>query len=194
MMKTADVVQTQGEAGGLRQPLTPPSNYLVLPTTKVGRNRCISCSDSTYPSNYEDPNLLLNVQTRHIRTPSISNQIQDDYKTGSIVYFCRSRGHGFISPEHNFISPNKTNNNENSSGNGEDIFVHISDIDSDYVPRKGDRVSYKLCPFPPKFEKYQAVNVRITSLSPQPHNRWDTPQKPDEQDSEPGRLPAVGEV
>ena len=28
------------------------------------------------------------------------------------------------------------------SGNGEDIFVHISDIDSDYVPRKGDRVRY----------------------------------------------------
>ena len=37
-MKTADVVQTQGEAGGLRQPLTPPSNYLVLPTTKGKEN------------------------------------------------------------------------------------------------------------------------------------------------------------
>jgi len=145
-----------------------------------GRMRCTSCSDSSYPTNYEDSSLLLEVRTRHLRTPSISEQIQDEYLSGCVVYFCRSRGHGFIRPDPglntSYNCNNESHNRNNNSGDFEDIFVHISDIDSDYVPRKGDKVSYRLCPFPPKFEKYQAVNVKITSMSPQPHNRWDSPQ------------------
>jgi hypothetical protein len=34
------------------------------------------------------------------------------------------------------------------------------------------QVNYSLCPIPPKFEKFQAVNVRITSMSPLPHARY----------------------
>ncbi|XP_010174251.2 LOW QUALITY PROTEIN: cold shock domain-containing protein C2, partial [Antrostomus carolinensis] len=53
---------------------------------------------------------------------------------GVCKQFSRSQGHGFITPE-----------------NGtEDIFVHVSDIEGEYVPVEGDEVTYKVCPIPPK--------------------------------------------
>ncbi|XP_018616985.1 cold shock domain-containing protein C2a [Scleropages formosus] len=71
--------------------------------------------------------------------------------------FSRSQGHGFIRP---------------SSG-GEDIFVHISDIEGEYVPMEGDEVTYKVCPIPPKNLKVQAVEVVITHLVPgTKHETW----------------------
>ena len=89
-----------------------------------------------------------------------------------MTYFCRSRGHGFIKDD----------------DDGCDHFVHVSDIESDFVPMKGDKVrekwlykidmqmhlmkvSYRLCPIPPKFEKCQAVNVQIVKMSPVHHKR-----------------------
>ena len=40
--------------------------------------------------------------------------------------------------------------------------MHISDIEGEFVPRKGDTVSYRACPIPPRFEKLQAsINVLI---------------------------------
>jgi hypothetical protein len=33
--------------------------------------------------------------------------------------------------------------------------MHISDIDGEYIPRKGDRVRYQVCPMPPRFDKPQ---------------------------------------
>ena len=40
--------------------------------------------------------------------------------------------------------------------------MHISDIEGEFVPRKGDTVSYRACPIPPRFEKLQAsLNVLI---------------------------------
>ena len=39
---------------------------------------------------------------------------------------------------------------------GQELFMHISDIEGEYVPRKGDAVSYRACPIPPRFEKLQA--------------------------------------
>uniref|UniRef100_A0A8C6SIK7 Cold shock domain containing C2, RNA binding a n=1 Tax=Neogobius melanostomus TaxID=47308 RepID=A0A8C6SIK7_9GOBI len=66
-------------------------------------------------------------------------------------------GHGFIRPSHG----------------GEDIFVHISDIDGEYVPMEGDEVTYKVCPVPPKNQKVQAVDVVITHLNPgTKHETW----------------------
>ncbi|XP_014872157.1 cold shock domain-containing protein C2a [Poecilia latipinna] len=71
--------------------------------------------------------------------------------------FSRSQGHGFIRPSHG----------------GEDIFVHISDIDGEYVPMEGDEVTYKVCPIPPKNQKVQAVEVVITHLNPgTKHETW----------------------
>nr|XP_057917742.1 cold shock domain-containing protein C2a [Doryrhamphus excisus] len=71
--------------------------------------------------------------------------------------FSRSQGHGFIRPAHG----------------GEDIFVHISDIEGEYVPMEGDQVTYKVCPIPPKNQKIQAVEVVITHLNPRTkHETW----------------------
>lgn len=76
---------------------------------------------------------------------------------GNIKDFCRNKGHGFISP----------------ADGGTLVFVHISDIEGEYVPLPGDEVCYRLCPVPPKFEKTQAIHVQITHFSPEKHERWD---------------------
>ncbi|XP_028841448.1 calcium-regulated heat-stable protein 1 isoform X2 [Denticeps clupeoides] len=77
--------------------------------------------------------------------------------TGVCKCFSRSKGHGFITP----------------SDGGNDIFVHISDIEGEYVPMEGDEVTYKLCSIPPKHEKIQAVEVNITHLAPgTKHETW----------------------
>uniref|UniRef100_A0A8C9RRJ6 Cold shock domain containing C2 n=1 Tax=Scleropages formosus TaxID=113540 RepID=A0A8C9RRJ6_SCLFO len=79
------------------------------------------------------------------------------FHSGVCKNFSRSQGHGFIRP---------------SSG-GEDIFVHISDIEGEYVPMEGDEVTYKVCPIPPKNLKVQAVEVVITHLVPgTKHETW----------------------
>lgn len=71
--------------------------------------------------------------------------------------FSRSQGHGFLRPSHG----------------GEDIFVHISDIEGEYVPVEGDEVTYKVCRVPPKNLKVQAVEVKITHLNPgTKHETW----------------------
>ncbi|XP_051988976.1 cold shock domain-containing protein C2 [Xyrauchen texanus] len=71
--------------------------------------------------------------------------------------FSRSQGHGYIRPAHG----------------GEDIFVHISDVEGEYVPMEGDEVTYKVCPVPPKNLKVQAVEVTITHLKPgTKHETW----------------------
>ncbi|XP_058877049.1 cold shock domain-containing protein C2-like [Acipenser ruthenus] len=76
---------------------------------------------------------------------------------GHCKHFSRSQGHGFITP---------------ASG-GEDIFVHISDIEGEYVPIEGDEVTYKVCSVPPKNQKIQAVEVVITHLTPgTKHETW----------------------
>ncbi|RLW00081.1 hypothetical protein DV515_00009043 [Chloebia gouldiae] len=76
---------------------------------------------------------------------------------GVCKQFSRSQGHGFITPE-----------------NGtEDIFVHVSDIEGEYVPVEGDEVTYKVCPIPPKNQKFQAVEVVLTNLAPHmKHETW----------------------
>ena len=35
--------------------------------------------------------------------------------------------------------------------------MHISDIEGEYIPRKGDRVRYQTCPMPPRFDKPQVI-------------------------------------
>ncbi|KAJ3600761.1 hypothetical protein NHX12_031736 [Muraenolepis orangiensis] len=71
--------------------------------------------------------------------------------------FSRSQGHGFLRPSHG----------------GEDIFVHISDIEGEYVPVEGDEVTYKVSRVPPKNLKVQAVEVKIIHLNPgTKHETW----------------------
>ncbi|KAL7979054.1 hypothetical protein Chor_015078 [Crotalus horridus] len=77
--------------------------------------------------------------------------------SGVCKCFCRSKGHGFITP----------------SDGGPEIFVHISDIEGEYVPVAGDEVTYKVCSIPPKNEKLQAVEVNIIHLAPgTKHETW----------------------
>ncbi|XP_076006259.1 cold shock domain-containing protein C2-like [Genypterus blacodes] len=76
---------------------------------------------------------------------------------GVCKHFSRSQGHGFLRP----------------SQGGDDIFVHISDIEGEYVPVEGDEVTYKVCRVPPKYLKVQAVEVKITHLNPgTKHETW----------------------
>lgn len=97
---------------------------------------------------------------------------------GLIKIFCRSKGHGFITP-HN---------------GGDDIFVHISEyankqqywnitqllfinfcysIEGEYVPMPGDEVKYRLCIIPPKYEKHQAVHCQIINFCETKHKKWE---------------------
>jgi len=140
------------------------------------RLRCHSCSSDVITNSFEDnsPYLVPEYISRRNRTNSICGRIQEEPLTGTVKYFCRSRGHGFIIPDKEII------NNVNAD-NEKEVFMHISDIESEVVPRAGDKVSYRLCPVPPKFDKHQAVDVHITSMSSSgEHKSWDTPSTPEE--------------
>lgn len=50
--------------------------------------------------------------------------------------------------------------------------MHISDIEGEYIPRKGDRVRYRVCPMPPRFDKPQAVHIEIIDFTPEVHHKW----------------------
>ncbi|XP_003976051.1 calcium-regulated heat-stable protein 1 [Takifugu rubripes] len=96
--------------------------------------------------------------TRRNRTHSATaNAALGPVFTGVCKCFSRSKGHGFITP----------------SDGGKDIFVHISDVEGEYVPIEGDEVSYKICSIPPKLQAVQAVEVTITHLKPgTKHETW----------------------
>jgi len=83
--------------------------------------------------------------------------MQNPIEHGTIKDFCRNRGHGFIKRD-NISEP---------------LFVHISDIEGEYVPLPGDEVSYRVCAIPPKCEKHQAIHVRLVNFSPETHQRWE---------------------
>lgn len=114
----------------------------------------------TSPSHLQLPSPII---TRRTRTASTSDRaMRNPIEEGKVKSFSRSKGHGFISP---------------TSG-GDDIFVHISDIEGEYVPLPGDEVSYRLCSIPPKFEKVQAIHVHITHLTPEKHSKWEERASP----------------
>lgn len=51
--------------------------------------------------------------------------------------------------------------------------VLSTSIEGEYVPMEGDEVTYKMCPIPPKNQKFQAVEVVLTQLAPHtPHETW----------------------
>ncbi|KAJ8966573.1 hypothetical protein NQ314_003468 [Rhamnusium bicolor] len=96
--------------------------------------------------------------TKRNRTPSTCERIlRSKTLYGNIKLFCREKGHGFITPE----------------DGGDEIFVHVSDVEDEFVPLPGDRVKYQLCPIPPKFEKFQAVHVHIVDLKLGIHKKWE---------------------
>ncbi|OON17079.1 cold-shock DNA-binding domain protein [Opisthorchis viverrini] len=78
---------------------------------------------------------------------------------GTVVEFCRERGHGFIKPD----------------GDGDSIFLHVYDIEGEVIPNHGDIVEYRKMLIPPKNEKYQAVHVKIVNFAPGRHRTWNDP-------------------
>ena len=42
------------------------------------------------------------IVTRRTRTESLCGKIESDVETGTVKYFCRSRGHGFVKPDQVF--------------------------------------------------------------------------------------------
>lgn len=117
-------------------------------------------SDFSPPSSPSSPTThAMKVISRRKRTVSESEKIlAGPTYYGQMIEFCRQKGHGFVRP----------------ADGGEPLFVHISDIDGDLVPREGDEVSYKLCPIPPKNLRFAAVHVQIVLLkSGVQHETWD---------------------
>jgi hypothetical protein len=49
-----------------------------------------------------------------------------------------------------------------------------SDIEGEWAPNSGDRVSFKKILIPPKLLKYQAVHVKLIHLNQNvPHQHWE---------------------
>ncbi|KAI1883982.1 hypothetical protein AGOR_G00221700 [Albula goreensis] len=140
----------QGPQDGARSPLSPSSpSSLSLPKIRP-RDRS--------PSPMRGYLIPSPLPTRRTRTCSATARAAEGPSfAGVCKCFSRSKGHGFIKP----------------ADGGSDIFVHISDIEGEYVPVEGDEVSYKICSIPPKHEKVQAVEVTITHLAPgTKHETW----------------------
>lgn len=130
-----------------------PSSVVGMPATTPTKPPMTGIPSS--PSHLQLPSPII---TRRTRTASTSDRaMRNPIEEGKVKSFSRSKGHGFISP----------------TAGGDDIFVHISDIEGEYVPLPGDEVSYRLCSIPPKFEKVQAIHVHITHLTPEKHSKWE---------------------
>jgi len=143
----------------------------------------MSCSEAqihpVYNTILEEHGSILDVHSRHERRKSVIDRIRKMQNTGTVVFFCRSRGHGFIRPD--AVEGEEIPAKGSADEHDKDIFLHVSDIDSDFVPRSGDRVSYQLLPMPPKFEKFQAAHVHVINLAEdKPHKFWSTPQTKEE--------------
>jgi cold shock CspA family protein len=116
---------------------------------------------SPLPEGYHLPELII---TRRTRTLSMSGRIENEVNTGTVRFFCRSKGHGFIDPD-DACDP---------------FFMHITDIEGEFIPRRGDKVTFRLCPMPPKFQRYQAVCIHITDFTTETHHKWSEKETPEE--------------
>ncbi|CAJ1075450.1 Hypothetical predicted protein [Xyrichtys novacula] len=140
------------------RPVTPPPNSAGSPRSSESLRPPASRHRDRSPSPMRGYLIPSPLPTRRNRTCSATARASEGpVFQGVCKCFSRSKGHGFITP----------------SDGGNDIFVHISDIEDEYVPVEGDEVSYKVCSIPPKHEKIQAVEVKITCLSPGiKHETW----------------------
>ncbi|XP_052774303.1 calcium-regulated heat-stable protein 1-like [Mya arenaria] len=131
-----------------------------IPDMQAANNQKIASHGRESPQSPAHNKFLLPspIPTRRNRTYSQSERALKSmsYK-GKVKSFCREKGHGFIVRE----------------DNKEIMFVHISDIEGEYVPKENDDVSFKLVPMPLNPAKQQAVHVKITHLAPGvSHETW----------------------
>ncbi|KAM9392016.1 calcium-regulated heat-stable protein 1 [Pholidichthys leucotaenia] len=138
--------------------VTPPLHSPGSPRSPESLQPPASKQRTRSPSPMREFLIPSPLPTRRNRTHSATARAAEGpVFTGVCKYFSRSKGHGFITP----------------SDGGNDIFVHISDIEGEYVPVEGDELSYKVCSIPPKYEKVQAVEVTITHLKAgTKHETW----------------------
>jgi len=94
----------------------------------------------------------------------MNGRIGEEIHEGIVKFFCRSRGHGFIDDDEDPFP----------------VFMHISDIEGEFIPRKGDRVRYQVCPMPPRFDKPQGVHIQIIDFTPEVHKKWSEKETPEE--------------
>ncbi|KAK2716574.1 cold shock domain-containing protein CG9705-like [Artemia franciscana] len=148
-------------------PLKNSFDEELIKTPGLGEKVVAQHQLSVSPSNFLIPSPLI---TRRTRTKSMSElALERPVEKGHVKRFCRVKGHGFIEPE----------------DGGDEVFVHISDIEGEYVPLEGDAVSYRLVPVPPKNEKLQAVHVEITQFIPEKHHKWSCPVDEDQPHAHP---------
>uniref|UniRef100_A0AAQ4PTU0 CSD domain-containing protein n=1 Tax=Gasterosteus aculeatus aculeatus TaxID=481459 RepID=A0AAQ4PTU0_GASAC len=170
-----DTLYTRGTKKGIsqrrvraraRRRITPSESPPAAQTPQHRHIRALrwtALTQSTYLFNnalYNTPRLGT---LAHSHTPIAARPMRTVRATSGPVFkgvcknFSRSQGHGFLQPSHG----------------GEDIFVHISDIEGEYVPVEGDEVTYKVSRVPPKNLKVQAVEVKIIHLNPgTKHETW----------------------
>jgi len=139
-------------------------NHATTPSVAIARPAAAATIHSELSSSLEKANLIPSpFLARRNRTYSATRSATEGPTLqGVLVSFCKARGHGFIQP----AEP------ENSGEKKSQLFLHISDVNSEYVPMEGDKVTYKLAPIPPTFEKFQAVEVEILNLDTAKHHRW----------------------
>merc|ERR1712179_428688 len=103
------------------------------------------------------------VPCKRTRTTSISKLAANSPEQfGTIIEFNRGKGHGFV----------KADNEEQK------IFLHISDIEDEYVAHVGDRIRFRTIPMPPRMTQKMAVEVSLVDIDETVnHERWDS--KPD---------------
>lgn len=118
---------------------------------------------------------------RRERTLSQSERtLQSPSFYGVIEEFCREKGHGYIRSKDN---PTQL------------IFAHVSDIDDDYVPKKGDVVTFKKMLMPPKNEKVMAVHIKLLHLAEGvKHESWEEAVEHDMEHRRPSRQNSIPSI
>ncbi|XP_060553665.1 calcium-regulated heat stable protein 1-like [Ruditapes philippinarum] len=136
-----------------------------LPDTQAANNAKISPVGSPIINKFREPSP---VPTRRNRTYSQTKTVEKLRESpkvhhGIVKEFCRNKGHGFILD---------TETNQR-------VFVHVSDIEGEFVPKENDDVTFKILPLPLNPKKEQAVHVKITHLAPGvTHETWTSSPSP----------------
>jgi len=99
------------------------------------------------------------IPCRRTRTSSQSRIAADSpVQTGTVTEFSRSHGHGFVKPD--------------EDTEGKHYFLHISDVESEYELKEGDRVEFRTILMPPKLVERQAVEVKLLKMANSKHEKW----------------------
>ncbi|CAF2749171.1 unnamed protein product [Rotaria sp. Silwood2] len=134
-------------------------------------------SSAFHPSHEGDHHTHTYIPRRERTLSQCERTLQSPSYEGVIHEFCREKGYGHIQPKDN---PNEL------------IFVHVSDIDDDYVPKKGDIVSYKKMLMPPKNEKVMAVHIKLLHLAEGvKHESWEEAVEHDIEHRRPSRSDSI---